>query len=241
MKLFRRNVLRVSPLLFFVIFFDQEILAGNQSILPHTYSSIIEKLLFFKYDTFKVFYGGPVDRNGPGVRWIMPMVFEDENYKTRAVYEVAFVNCDLHDAQDAEILFVEVSDVNVKFKNQLSSDYSVFSLLLNGDYKKGKYIVVRLADVANIYYPDIFIYASHGCKKEIDKLHIVGFLHEHFYTQSSYRDFYQNEEPWIEQFSDDNLVMYEPGLVRTDVGGIAYDFFVTKIMKKNDEWSLKYV
>ena len=155
--------------------------------------SLVEKLLYFKQDTFKVFYGGPVDRDGAGVRWLMPIAFEDDLYKTRAVYEVAFINCDLSNAEGAEILFIEVSDINIKLKNILTPDYLLFSALLSGNYKDDKYLVVRFADVANVYYPDVFVFSEYGIKKESDKLAIVAFLHEQFKTSTIYRDFYTGQ------------------------------------------------
>lgn len=206
------------------------------------HSAIIEKLLFFKKDTFKVFYGGPVDREGEcGVRWVMPIVFEDEQYKTRAIYEIAFVNCDWHDAKEAEVFFIDVSDINIKLKNLLSPDYTIFSLLLAGKYKDKKYVVVRSSDVANVYYPDIFIANGQNNKTESDKHEIVEFLYAHFKTCRNFKNIYNcphNEEV---DFENDILITYKPIQVLVNLSDSICPFTVEKVILKNDIWKVYYI
>lgn len=209
--------------------------------LGSTYPSIVEKLIFFKQDKFKVFYGGPVDRIGNGVRWVMPIVFEDYENKTRAVYEVSFINCDLSNANGAEVIYVDVLDVNIKLRNVLSKDYAVFSSLLNGDYKDGKYIIIRSCDVANVYYPDVFIHTEHGKKIEKDKLKITQFLHENFDAQDSCNDCYiHNDIELIDEENEDEIV-YKPIKVAIEYDEKLYDFFVMKRIIKNDAWKMYYL
>lgn len=209
--------------------------------LFNTYPSIIEKLIFFKHDRFKVFYGGPIDKKSGGVKWLMPIAFEDYRNKTRAVYEVAFVNCDLHNATDAEILFIEVSDINIKLKNTLSPDYALFSSLLNGEYKNDKYIVIRCADMANIFYPDIFIFSEYGKKIKTDKHEIVKFLHEQFKTQDTFKDFYTGTGSDEISCENEDEVIYNTLPICINFNDTPYHFSVTKRIKKNDLWKAYYI
>lgn len=211
------------------------------SELPRNYPLIIERLLYFKHDDFKVFFGGPVDRKNQGVKWIMPIVFEDDLHKTRAVYEVAFVNCDLKDAEDAEILFIDVADINIKFRNMLSPDNLIFASLLNGEYKADKYIVVRFADIANIYYPDVFVFSEYGEKKPQDKDDIAKFLHQQFKTSAKYKNYYNGGIVDEVKIEDENNIVYKSVLVHINFDGKAYPFWVEKRIKKYDIWKVYYV
>lgn len=206
------------------------------------HSSVIEKLVFFKNGEFKAFYGGPVDRQeGKGVRWLMPLAFEDAQHKTRAVYEAAFVNCDLNTAAEASVLFIDVCDIDVKFKNCLNHGYQLFSSLLNGDYVDGKYIVVRKADVANIYYPDIFLSSENDIYKENDQKQILSFLYCHFNTKNEFTCVYESVKDEEQAFEDDNLIVYKPKQILIDLEGQACLFRVEKIIQKNDVWKLYYI
>ncbi len=205
------------------------------------YPSVVEKILFFKDDKFKVFYGGPINRSNGGVRWIMPVTMEDDDYRTRAVYEVSFINCDLTGAQDAEILFIDVSDINIKLKNISTPDYHIFSHLMNGEYHKGKYIVVRFTDIANTYYPDIFISSVYSKRNDQDKKQVVKFLHEKFKTQDTYIDYYVGEKENVISFEDKNEIIYKSQIVRIDFNGNIQPFNVIRIIKKNDIWKVYYL
>lgn len=121
------------------------------------YPTIVERILFFKSGNFKVFYGGPVVRSDGGVQWIMPISFENNLFQTRSTYEIAFVGCTPKEAEGAEVIFIDVSDADIKLKNVYSKDYQLFSSLLSGNYIPNKYVVVRASGVSNVYYPDIFI------------------------------------------------------------------------------------
>lgn len=228
---------------FFVFFFLNsacQFMACKDLTVPNAYPAVIEKLLYFKENKFRVFYGGPIEREGKGVSWMMPVTFEDDTHKTRAVYEIAFVNCDLHDAHDAEILFIDVADINIKLKNILSYDYPLFSWLLSGGYSDGKYIVVRCADVANVCYPDIFIASEYGEKKELDKECIVQFLHKNFKTSYRYHDFYDGGIIDKICFSDDSVTIYDPIRIGVVIDGIIQFFFVEKRIQKKDIWGVYY-
>lgn len=231
---------------FYALIFIWVSIAGNMPKrdmhFSLVHSAIIEKLLFFKHGAFKVFYGGPVDREAQrGVRWVMPAVFEDEQYKTRAVYEIAFVNCDWRDAQEAEILFIDVLDINIKLKNLLSPDYAIFSLLLAGAYKDGKYIVVRSSDIANVYYPDIFISSGQNSKKESDKQEIVEFLYTHFKTHRNFKNIYESCHNEEFAFENDTLIAYKPIKVLVNLSGRLSPFIVEKVIQKNDVWKVYYI
>jgi GTP cyclohydrolase II len=205
------------------------------------YPLALEKLIYFKQNEFKAFYGGPVDRENTGIKWLMPVTFEDYTNKTRAVYEIAFINCDLHDATDAEVFFIDASDITIKCKNALSDDYSLFSSLVNGKNKNEKYILVRFSDVANVYYPDIFIYSEYGKKMHNDKTHITTFLHKNFGTKSSYEDVGTNQKPEHVHSENEDEVMYDPVQVGILFDEQIYKFSVMKCIKKHDVWKAYYV
>ena len=235
--------LRLLILISFVTFLPKLNANDLETVLHfHSgYPTIIEKILIYKNDRFKVFYGGPIDRKNGGIKWMMPMVFEDDHYKTRAVYEVSFVNCDVYDAAEAEILFIDVSDINIKLQNTLSKDYKVFSNLLNGGYKEGKYIVIRYADVAIVYYPEIFISSIHSRKHDDDKKEIVQFLSSKFNTKNTFKDYYINESREQIDEENDHEIIFKPMQVKVDFDGKLYPFKVVKRIKKNDVWKVYYV
>lgn len=208
---------------------------------PSNYSSIVEKILFYKNDQFKVFYGGPVDHKPAGIRWLMPACFEDESYRTRAVYEIAFINCDYTDAEDAEVLFVKVSDINIKFKNTYSRDYEIFSALLDGQYSSGKYIVVRISDVAMIVYPDIYIAERYSKTKASDKQIICQFLHDHFKTQNYFKDYYKGEMKHEIAVETNTEIVYNPILICVNCNGRKEHFYIVEKIQKDDMWQLYYI
>lgn len=161
---------------FLLVLLNTTALLAEKGNLLNKYPLVIEKLVFYKNENFKAFYGGPIDRKRKGIQWLMPVSFDNKDHQTRAVYEIAFINCTPDTAENAEILFVDVSDVNIKFKNRLVPDYQLFSYLLKGKYNDDKYIVVRSVEVANIYYPDVFIAGLGGYIQNDDKSIIVNYL-----------------------------------------------------------------
>lgn len=235
------NIIR-KPLVIF--FFMSSLIGLSKKDLQFSliHSSIIEKLVLFKNGEFKAFYGGPVDREeGRGVRWIMPLAFEDAQHKTRVIYEAAFVNCDLDDAKDAEILFIDICEIDIKLKNLLSPGYILFSSLLSGGYGNGKYIVVRTADVANIYYPDIFVSCENNAYEEIDRREILAFFHDHFKTKNEFIYIYDSTKKEEQIFEDENSIIYKPKQVLIALNDDICSFTVEKIIQKNDIWKVYYI
>lgn len=211
------------------------------------YANAIEKIILYKNDKFKVFYGGPIDREHRseneyhfGVQWVMPVVFEDHLYETRAVYEIAFVNCSIDTANDAEVIFVNVSDIDIKFKNQLTLDYKVFSELISGRYSNDKYIVVRLSDASNVYFPEIFFSTKSEFIEE-DQKKITHFLHTEFKTKNSSKVFYNNEKNHKIIFENELEVVYQSIPVEVIFNGEIKLFDITKRVLKNDPWKLYYI
>jgi GTP cyclohydrolase II len=218
------------------------ILATEKGTLLHKYPLVIEKLVLYKKDYFKAFYGGPVDRNGDGVKWIMPVTFDNLQHKTRAVYEIAYINCVPETAENADVVFSDVSDVDIKLKNNLTPDYAIFSMLLNGNYNPGqKYVVVRYAEIANVYYPDIFVDSLTGKKKESDKLTIVNYLNKFFKTKKTYIDYFNKPSTDLLDSETDNLSIYQPRTVQVRIDQALHAFNVLKVIKKNDTWKSYYL
>lgn len=215
--------------------------AQEQIELSSSYYSVIEKLICFNRNGFKVFHGGPIDTTNHGIKWIMPVSFEDTDNKTRAIYEVAFINCTPNTAEDAELLFIDVSEITIKFKNNATADYALFSSLIKGKYKDGKYIVIRFAEIANVYFPDIFVCCLQGNRLDSDKDTIAYYLHETFHTRKNFLNYYSS--PTIETIAheSEDQIIYQPQLVETSFDQQSFFFCVVKIVKKQDLWKVYYV
>lgn len=208
----------------------------------NTYSSILDKLLLFKNDRFKVFYGGPVSRdNRQGVKWIMPILFQDEQYRTRALYDILFVNCDPNNAYDAKVLFLNVSDVNIKFKNLLSEEYKIFHKVISGKYSKKKYIVIRQTDFGMVHYPDIFISSLFSRHYDNDMRVMLQFLNQRFGTKSTYKTILKTKKDDLVVAEDSQKIVYKPILIKTEINNNFYSYYVTKIIIKQDDWKLYYI
>lgn len=207
------------------------------------YPTIIEKILFYKKGPFSVYYGGPIERAHGGVQWMMSCTFEDDFYQTRAVYEMAFVNCNLTNCEDAEVLYVDVSDVNIKFKNKLCKDYQQFSHLLNGKYSHAKYVVIRATDVASVFYPNNYVQSEYGELKDSDKKMIIDFLHNEFHTKNSIQDLHKGSVKEKEEVDyETNIeISYKPKQLEIDLQGKVEKFFLVKKILKNDEWKVYYL
>lgn len=233
------NRLKLFLSIFFV--FNNSVCGQEQIKLPDNYHLILEKLVYYKQDTFRAFYGGPISKANDELGWIMPVVFEGEDNKTRAVYEIIFVNCLPDTAQDAEVLFIDIPEINIKFKNNLTSDYVLFSSLLEGRYKSGKYIIVRFAEIANVYFPDIFVSALYGNRVDSDKDRIDSYLHENFKTKKGFIDYYKSSTVETIYHESDDQIIYDPFLVQIDFDKKPFLFYVSKVVKNQDSWKVYYL
>lgn len=219
---------------------SQQLAANKYSI--NKYSDMIDKLLFFKNDRFKVFYGGPITlKTKQGLKWIMPALFLDENYKTRALYDLLFVNCDPKNAKDAKILFLNVNDIDIKFKNLLSNDYAIFDKIIKNKYSKHKYIVIRKTDFGMIYYPDLFIASAFSKYYDEDKNTITKFLHHTLGASNSYKEIFNKTTKDRLLQENENNIIYEPIPIKTKINGQIYSYFITKVIIKKDQWKLYYI
>lgn len=234
MKYILRNLLTV------IIILHGNVIAQS-ILLPTTYPLVLEKLIYLKKNNFKVFYGGPINNSSNGAQWIMPIIFEDTQQNTRAVYEVTFINCDPITAEDAHIFFIEVSDINIKFKNTLSNDYQLFRSLINGEHNNTKYIVVRTADIGTVFFPDIFISSVYGSLQESDKSEISKFLNAQFKTQAEFTTIETEQYKETILHEDDNEIIYEPIFVLIDFEEKSHSFSVEKRIRKNDVWKVYYI
>lgn len=232
--------MRLINKIWIVVLFLCATVFGSQ--INSVYPDLLEKLLFYKNDTFKVFYGGPITRNGAGVRWVMPAIFENEFYETRAVYEIAFVNCDLTNAQNAEILFVDVSDINIKFRNKKSKDYELFSHLIKGTYSpEKKYIVVRCSDKAMVFYPNVFIRSVTGDFRDSDRTTIATFLSQKFLTKNEYQNYYSGKQTMNIAYTNDSEIVYQSEIIDIELNKETHSFHLTEMIRKNDPWKIYYI
>lgn len=205
------------------------------------YVSVVEKLLYHKEDRFSVFYGGPITHRANGVRWVMFACFEDEAYNLRAYYELAFVHCDFQDAHEAQLLFVDVPDIHVKFKNELSNDYRIFSDLCAGKYSEGKYVIIRATDVGIPFYPNIYLRDGNRIVNEKDKERIATFLHSRFHTQNQITNYYTScSHDEIEHRTLEEIC-YKPIPLVIDLKGQKQRFSLVKKVVWNDPWRLYYI
>lgn len=206
------------------------------------YPEIVEKIIFYKEDKFKLFYGGPIDRKAPPLHWMSIIALENEDYKTRAVYEISFINCNFHTAEGASLLFIKTSDANIKLKNTLSDDHKVLCDLLDGKYSSEKYIVVRQVDTAIVYYPEVFI--SESCTPAMDKLdriNIAKTLHRVLNTKEEYIDYYNGGETNVLDFENEQIISYKPSKISINFEGKDCEFTLTKKILKDDKWKLYYL
>lgn len=225
----------------FFIFFLEACGCFGAININGNYASTVEKLIVYKNDSFSVLNGGPISRRNGGIEWVMAAFFRDDNHQTRAVYEISFINCDPKNAKDAEILFVKVSDINVKFKNLLYKDYEVFSFLLNGGYNSGKYIVVRSADLANLFYPEFYISSLYCDYKKEDKEIITKFLNSYFHTKNIYKDYYQGAISETVDFQNEREISFKQIDLLIDIGGVPESFKLIKKIVKDDDWKIYYL
>ncbi len=206
----------------------------------HRYASILEKLLYYKKDRFSVFYGGPVTSSG--VQWLMMATFEDEKYQTRACYEIAFVNCNLQDAEDASIYFLNIPEIDIKFKNERNSCYKKFEEFSSGKYSPEKYILIRLAEVAMPFYPNIYISSlCEAPKYDKDKETIAHFLSENFKTKAEIVQI--DSEGTVEEidFQSEKEVFYKPVQFEMAIEDRRETFYLGKRILLRDPWKIYYV
>lgn len=214
--------------------------------LPPSYGEIVEKLLYFKEDRFKVFYGSPVEE-GTKVCWLMPALFEGEDHRVRAVYEISFINCHPHkkSAQEADIIYLTVSDIDLKFKNRLSAAYRLFAgFTCHADPNK-KYILIRKVDVSNIYYPEIFIADIYSDFRKIDQERILRFIRLTF--QNEKKPFFLSEDQGEkslckrDRIVEDLFEKIEEKKICTEIEGKNRYFHISHCYLKDDPWKSYYV
>lgn len=210
-------------------------------LLPHEYPRIVEQLIVYKNNDIKAFYGGPIERKPQGIQWLMPVVFNNKKNKTRAVYEVGFINCNLSNAHDADIFYINTTDVDIKFKNQLSQNYQIFTSLINGEYKDGKYIVIRSSDVAHVFFPDIFIASDYSEYHKNDIHEIIHLLATHFKTKNHYIDLSQNNPIEKVLYENETEIVYCSTEIAVALHSGTHLFQIEKRIKKQDIWKIYYL
>ena len=77
---------------------------------PKGYELTASKLITYKDENFKVFFGGPIVRPDVAL-WICPVVFEDAALNVKSVYDVVFVNCNPSQAKNAKVYYIEARDI----------------------------------------------------------------------------------------------------------------------------------
>ena len=137
--------------------------------------SLVSQLILFQKDHLKVFYGGPMEGK-QGIRWISPVLFETEAGEVHSVYELSFIHCTPENAEGASLFYLDISDVDLKFKNEASKEYRQFADFMQAQGNK-KCILVRKANVANVYFPQIFIAKEPLDPLESDRALLRLFLH----------------------------------------------------------------
>lgn len=211
------------------------------AIEPESYPSIREQLIYYKEDNMKIYYGGPIENTAKGVKWLMPAVFTDRTNKVRAVYEISFINCNPEDAENAALYSIKASDINIKLQNKLNQSYSLFSTLINGNYDKSKYIVIRYVDVSMVTYPDIVIDFMYTNSYPEDLNQIAKFLSRKYNTTDLIQHVNSEQNNPIVRSEDKNYIIYEPERVMVDVAEESHFFYVTRLINKKDTWKIYYI
>ncbi len=223
-------------LLLLLLFFNS---LYSKVVVPEIYPEIVEQLVCFKDDRFKVFYGGPVD-NGSGVKWMAPVLFEDQNHKVRAVYEISFINClpNQIDAKEVDVFYLKVSDIDLKFRNLLSEEYVIFSKLINNRDEKKKCVLVREVDVSNVYYPEIFMESVYSEFRETDKDSIVNYLQMKFKTKKGIKDLAPRKQI---RSNEKRGGLVEQRTVLMELQGRRHSFRIDHYVLDDDPWKSYYV
>lgn len=214
----------------------------KESKVPEIYESVREKLIAFKDKNWKIFYGGPVIRPNSTI-WVMPIVEEDNNFRPKRVYEVAFINCNPNNTLGAKVYYIEGRDIDLKFKNCLSDSYDTFSKLMSGSFQGEKsYVIVRRCDVAMIAYPDVYIdftYESFS-PKELDKLSC--YLHNKHNTNNKIKILNLFKKFKYNILNENRgMRVYVPEFVNAKFNDKNYKFYVYKILLKRDKWKIYYL
>lgn len=218
------------------------ILCADSIVVPEGYYSILERLIFYKDDLFKVFYGGPIISDH-GAKWVMNAMFEDEKKNTRAVYEISFINCDPHHdiLNEIPIFLLQVSDIDIKFKNESSDSYKLFSSFIDNNDPAKKGILIREVDVSNIYFPEMFIASIYSDFRESDKEVIRHFLSSKFHCNGTLVELNTSNRHFKRQTKKEYKGLLEHKKVVITIDEKPCDFYISHYFFKNDVWKSYYV
>ncbi len=86
------------------------------------YAKNIEKLVFYKKDGLKAFFGAPINNKENALQWVLPISIDAEERENKIVgaYEILFLNCtpkNVAEYKNIPIVFVAFSDIDLKIKN----------------------------------------------------------------------------------------------------------------------------
>ncbi|MDR1289008.1 MAG: hypothetical protein LBJ77_01280 [Holosporales bacterium] len=228
------------------------------SDIPPEYPIVKERLVVFKDDNLKVYHGGPVVNKDWGVRWIMPVVFENDQFEPRSVYEVSFINCTPDDAAGAKVYFLDVNDVDLKFNNQSNDDSRIFTLLLSGNHEGShKYVVIRKTDVSMVTFPDVYVEElttkqdASNTDKELNK--ILSYLETKYQVQPqfTYISTSNSVKPGFRTLSEflnssrqvqgQQIIFAPPVKVLSKIKDRLCPLYITKVFILEDHWKVYYV
>jgi GTP cyclohydrolase II len=189
-----------------------------------------------------VFFGGPI-ANGNGSTWLMPILFENEEHRTRAVYELSFINCSPSspNVSNAEVVFLRISDIDIKFQNVLSPEVCIFSHLINNSDGSKQYILIREVDTSNVYYPEIFTSFIYSNFQESDKEIILSFLKAKFHVKGELKDLtpVTNAPFQTPSKAQEGPIGYKR--VAVSIKGKTIHFNVVSYYLPEDPWKIYYV
>ena len=210
--------------------------------VPQGYNSMIEQLIYFKDDALRIFYGGPIiSETGP--QWIMNATFEDEYKKVRAVYELCFINCNPTKEQlfEVPVYYVQVSDIDMKFRNEASESYQIFNSFVSNTDKKKRCVVIREVDISNVYYPEIFIANIYSNFMQGDKKEIMNFLTKKYDCSPTLIELTHNDRNYqrISQTKYSGLI--EQKKVTMKLHNVMEDFCVSHYYLHTDDWKSYYI
>lgn len=130
-----------------------ELEAEGPSVSPR-YWEVMNELSVHDSERAKVFYGGPLDFGRDGSEsWLVPVeVTGREQYEQ---YHVIYVNCDPHQAPEAEtaIISVDAEDAVIKASGDGGTVRQTLDSVIK-DPKEPK-IVIRHAKTGMLYYPHV--------------------------------------------------------------------------------------
>ncbi|TSJ81267.1 MAG: hypothetical protein NMK33_02060 [Candidatus Cardinium sp.] len=176
------------------------------------------------------------------MQWRMQAIFEDEDGKIRASYDIIFINCYAATPHQAKVVFLDISDIDLKLNNLLSEPYRIFQSYIDANKQTNKkYILIRKCDISNVYYPHIFVSNCYSTYKDIDKKTLMHFLTNFCQANPDYIIAHEQDYSDVIAFKNDKVVYHTTRLVNANFSNKTIVLQYNKCLLKSDVWKMYYI